>query len=246
MGPMISVKNLSVSYTKNYQSLKVVQDVSFQVQPGECYGIVGESGSGKSTLLSALSGLSSDWKGSIIIDDISFEGPSKILLPRTQQMVFQDPYGTLHPRHTIDQILSEPLEINNIKNAPQKIKKVLDQVAFPYAFRFRYPHQLSGGERQRIAIARALMLAPKILYLDEPTSALDASIQAEILNLFSQMQQEYNLTYILVSHNMALIAHMCSKVSVMYQGKFVETLTRDALRTKNVQHPYTQKLIQFA
>ena len=158
-------------------------------------------------------------------------------------MVFQDPYGSLHPRHTIGDILEEPLQIHGIGERDRRINTLLDRVGLNRAFRDRYPHQLSGGQRQRVAIARALILEPQVLLLDEPTSALDVSVQAEILNLLAELQKESNLTYLMVTHDLGVIAHLCQKVAVMQYGKILEMLTVDALVNGEAQTPYTQMLV---
>jgi len=158
-------------------------------------------------------------------------------------MVFQDPYGSLHPRHTIGDILEEPLQIHRIRDRDRRINALLDKVGLNRAFRERYPHQLSGGQRQRVAIARALILEPRVLLLDEPTSALDVSVQAEILNLLAELQQEAKLTYLMVTHDLGVIAHLCQKVAVMQYGKILETLTVDALVNGEAQTAYTQMLV---
>ncbi|STW37186.1 dipeptide transport ATP-binding protein DppD [Klebsiella pneumoniae] len=158
-------------------------------------------------------------------------------------MVFQDPYGSLHPRHTIGDILEEPLQIHRINDRDRRINVLLDKVGLNRAFRERYPHQLSGGQRQRVAIARALILEPQVLLLDEPTSALDVSVQAEILNLLAELQREAKLTYLMVTHDLGVIAHLCQKVAVMQYGKILETLTVDALVSGQAQMAYTQMLV---
>jgi peptide/nickel transport system ATP-binding protein len=158
------------------------------------------------------------------------------------QMVFQDPYGSLHPRQTVDRALSEPLLVHGMGDIDRRITRALDEVALPASARFRYPHQLSGGQRQRVAIARALMSEPDILLLDEPTSALDVSVQAEVLNLLADLRAARTLTYIMVSHNLAVIAHVCSHVGVMQGGELVETVTTEALRKGDVTHPHTREL----
>ena len=147
-------------------------------------------------------------------------------------MVFQDPYGSLHPRHTVDRVLSEPLAIHGFTDREARIERALADVGLGGGFRFRYPHQLSGGQRQRVAVARALILEPRILLLDEPTSALDASIQAEVLNLLERLRAERGLTYVLVSHDLAVVVHMCNRLIVMQHGAEVEELTRDALSAR--------------
>lgn len=158
-------------------------------------------------------------------------------------MVFQDPYGSLHPRHTIGDILEEPLQIHRINDRDRRINALLDKVGLNRAFRERYPHQLSGGQRQRVAIARALILEPQVLLLDEPTSALDVSVQAEILNLLAELQREAKLTYLMVTHDLGVIAHLCQKVAVMQYGKILETLTVDALVSGQAQTAYMQMLV---
>jgi peptide/nickel transport system ATP-binding protein len=157
-------------------------------------------------------------------------------------MVFQDPYGSLNPTHTVDRILGEPLAIHRIGNAEARIARALEEVGLGRGFRFRYPHQLSGGQRQRVAIARALVIEPRILLLDEPTSALDLSVQAEILNLLARVRRDHGLTLLMVSHDLAVIAHMCQRLAVMLRGAIVETMSADQLRRGEAQHPYTKEL----
>lgn len=158
-------------------------------------------------------------------------------------MVFQDPYASLHPRHTVDKVLSEPLAIHGFDDAEARIERALNDVGLGKGFRFRFPHQLSGGQRQRVAIARALILEPRILLLDEPTSALDASIQAEVLNLLDALRAERGLTYLLVSHDLAVVAHMCERLLVMQHGEVVEELSREALQNRAAQAEYTKDLL---
>ena len=165
---------------------------------------------------------------------------------RRVQMVFQDPYGSLHPRQTVDRLLSEPLLVHGMADIERRILRGLNEVALPSSMRFRYPHQLSGGQRQRVAIARALMSEPEVLLLDEPTSALDVSVQAEVLNLLSDLQQARDLTYILVSHNLAVVAHLCGRVGVMQGGELVELLSSDDLRAGRTHHPHTAALRELS
>ena len=235
---MIDVENLRIRFGDR----EVVKGVSFSVKKGDSFGIVGESGSGKSTILRAMAGLNENWEGRI-----AFAGePAALKRPpgffRRVQMVFQDPYGSLHPRQTIDRILSELPLVHGMDNIDKRIVQALSDVALPQAARFRFPHQLSGGQRQRVAIARALIADPQVLLLDEPTSALDVSVQAEILNLLSDLREARNLTYILVSHNLAVIAHLCGQVGVMLNGKMVEQLSAQDLRTGKTNHAHTTEL----
>jgi peptide/nickel transport system ATP-binding protein len=157
-------------------------------------------------------------------------------------MVFQDPYASLHPRHTIDRTLSEPLAIHGVGGSDARVVGALEDVGLPATFRFRYPHQLSGGQRQRVAIARALMLEPQILLLDEPTSALDASVQAEVLNLLNRLRAEHGLTFLMVSHDLAVIDHMCDRLMVMQHGRTVEEMTRDDLANARMTSAYARSL----
>ena len=236
---LIEIENLSVVFSGG---VRAVEGVSLSVGARESYGLVGESGSGKSTILRAICGLAPVSSGSIRIGgevlrrDRSFAA--------RVQMVFQDPYASLHPRHTLDRTLSEPLAIHGLGDADRRVVQALDQVGLPPSFRFRYPHQLSGGQRQRVAIARALMLDPEILLLDEPTSALDASVQAEVLNLLSRLRAERGLTFLMVSHDLAVIDHMCDRVLVMQHGRAVEELTRDALAGAQMKTAYARSLFE--
>lgn len=238
MADMIAVDGLSVRFGRT----EAVRSVSFAVARGECFGLVGESGSGKSTVLRALSGLNPDWTGRMTIDGVALTPRRSRDFFRRVQMVFQDPYGSLHPRQTVDRILSEPLLVHGIGEVDRRLARALDEVALPATTRFRYPHQLSGGQRQRVAIARALMPEPSVVLLDEPTSALDVSVQAEVLNLLSDLRVARGLTYVLVSHNLAVVAHLCSRIGVMQGGELVEILSADALRAGRTAHPHTAEL----
>jgi peptide/nickel transport system ATP-binding protein len=235
---MIEIDRLSVRYS----AALAADDVSFAVARGESFGIVGESGSGKSTVLRALAGLNRDWQGGMRVAGEALGPKRDRAFFRRVQMVFQDPYGSLHPRQTIDRALSEPLLIHGIGDIQARILSALAEVALPPGVRFRYPHQLSGGQRQRVAIARALMAGPEVLLLDEPTSALDVSVQAEVLNLLSDLQQKRGLTFVLVSHNLAVVAHLCARIGVMQAGKMVELLSADDLRAGRTKHPHTEAL----
>lgn len=240
---MIDVEGLGVSFGHGAAKVDAVRDVSFQVVRGSSYGLVGESGSGKSTVLKAMCGLYPLQEGTLTIDGRACIGRRKLDSYRQVQMVFQDPYGALHPRHTVDRILREPITIHKLGSVEKRIRDMLFDVGLGPDFRFRYSHQLSGGQRQRVAIARALILQPKILLLDEPTSALDVSVQAEMLNLLTRLREKYDLTSILVSHDLAVVAHMCDQLGVMVNGRMVETLSDASLLNGQATHPYTRQLI---
>jgi peptide/nickel transport system ATP-binding protein len=241
---MISVTNLQVDFGYGQHVVRAVRGIDFRVAAGEAFGLVGESGSGKSTVLRALCGLLTHWSGEIVIAGQPQAPRRTRAFYKTAQMVFQDPYASLHPRQTVDRALAEPLAIHGIGGVDRRIERTLVDVGLDASFRYRYPHQLSGGQRQRVAIARALILEPRLLLLDEPTSALDVSVQAEILNLLARLRREHGLTYILVSHNLAVVAHMCDRLAVMQNGRIVEELSIDDLRAAAPSHPYTQQLLQ--
>ena len=241
--PILSVRGLSVVFGSGAEAVEAVRQLDFHVAEGEWYGLVGESGSGKSTVLRAVSGLLLQWSGAIEVAGQSQAPRRSRAFHKLVQMVFQDPYASLHPRHTVDRALSEPLAIHRMGSADRRIERVLVDVGLDSSFRYRFPHQLSGGQRQRVAIARALILEPRILLLDEPTSALDVSVQAEILNLLRRLRREHGLTAVLVSHNLAVVAHMCERLGVMQNGEMVEELTVEQLRAAAPQHPYTRELL---
>lgn len=228
-----------------YDGFTAVDGASFAVQPGESFGIVGESGSGKSTVLRAICGLAPRAGGQVRLLGSTAQ-PGSTAFRRQVQMVFQDPYGSLHPRQTVDRMLAEPLAIHGMGDAERRIVEVLDAVGLGTGFRFRYPHQLSGGQRQRVAIARALILQPQVLLLDEPTSALDASVQAEVLNLLEALRQQRQLSFVMVSHDLGVVTHLCSRLMVMQRGVVVEQLGSDDLAAHRVQHGYTRTLMAAA
>ena len=240
---MIEVSNLNVVFRNGGSAMHAVRGVSLDIPEGETFGIVGESGSGKSTILRAIAGLVPSTSECMTINGHA-AGPKRNREERRfMQFVFQDPYGSLHPRQTVDATLREPLVIHKIADKEAKIQKALSDVGLAAQHRFRYPHQLSGGQRQRVAIARALILNPPILLLDEPTSALDVSIQAEILNLLARLRKTYSLTSILVSHDLAVVAHLCSRIAVMQFGRLVEVISAADLSSGNVREAYTRQLI---
>lgn len=235
----VSVKNMGIEFGPT----RILDGVSFDVAPGECFGLVGESGSGKSTVLRCLSMLLTVWTGDARIGGKSVREMATPERCRTLQMVFQDPYGSLHPRHSVRTTLSEPLIVNGLGERQERMERALIDVGLPVDFLDRYPHQLSGGQRQRVAIARSLILEPDVLLLDEPTSALDVSVQAEILNLLARLREERGFTYIMVSHDLAVVDHMCEHFAVMQAGRIVEVLPREAIPGNGASDPYARELI---
>ena len=228
--------------------VKAVDDISFEVFKGETLGLIGESGCGKSTTGRTILQLYRPTSGEVIFEgtnlaELKEDAIRKIR--RRAQMIFQDPYSSLNPRTTVYDIISEPLKIHNIatgKECLERVKDLLDKVGLNSKFADRYPHEFSGGQRQRIAIARALALNPEFIVCDEPISALDVSIQAQIINLLEQLQDELGLTYVFIAHDMSMVRHISSRVAVMYLGKIVELTDRDQLY-KNPSHPYTKALL---
>jgi len=235
----IELNNLDISYGDT----QVVFDVNLSIPTGESFALVGESGSGKSTILRAIAGLAPNWTGAISVLGQPRTHHVDRAVSRQVQMVFQDPYGSLHPRKTIDAALSEPLAIHGIGNRGERVEAVLKSVGLDQRFRFRFPHQLSGGQRQRVAIARALMLEPKVLLLDEPTSALDVSVQAEILNLLKRLRREQNLTYLMVTHNLPVVSFLCDRLAVMRHGRVVEIADVSQLKSGQLNEPYSRELM---
>jgi ABC-type dipeptide/oligopeptide/nickel transport system ATPase subunit len=238
----ISIDRLDVSYGHT----RITHGISFDVAEGESFALVGESGSGKTTVLKAISGMAPQWNGAISV----FGKPRSHGIDRgfalQCQMVFQDPYASLHPRKTIDATLSEPLDIHGFDEHGRRVEAAMDAVGLDRRFRFRFPHQLSGGQRQRVAIARALMLEPRILLLDEPTSALDVSVQAEILNLLKRLRRERKLTFVLVTHNLPVVSFLCDRLAVMRQGRIVELAGIQQLRSGALSDPYSRQLLELS
>ncbi|MBY5761128.1 ABC transporter ATP-binding protein [Rhizobium leguminosarum] len=241
---MINVRDLDVVFASGKSSNHVVRGTSFQVGQGETLGIVGESGCGKSTVLRCLAGMEAGWTGHIELGGNPIGKKRSREELKFAQMVFQDPYGSLHPRHRIGTALAEPLRAMAHSDIWSKVERALIQVGLPASFANRFPHELSGGQRQRVAIARALILSPPILLLDEPTSALDVSVQAEILNLLADQREEKGLTYLLVSHDLAVIAHMCDRVLIMKNGCFVDELTKADLQAGTTHDAYARELFE--
>lgn len=240
----INIEHLDVWFSEGRDRVDAVKDATVSIAQGSSFGLVGESGSGKSTILRALTGLVPTWRGTMEVAGEQLGKQRTASFYKKVQMVFQDPYASLHPRHSVDQVLGETLGLHGFSNIEARISKLLDDVGLGPAFRFRYPHQLSGGQRQRVAIARALAPAPEILLLDEPTSALDVSVQAEILNLLSDLRAERGLTYMMVSHDLAVVSHMCEQIAVMQNGEIVEVMSVEEMRAMKPAHAYTQQLLE--
>lgn len=235
-------------FAKVTGNVKAVDNVSFDVYEGETLGIVGESGCGKSTTGRVLMRLTEPTEGRIQFDGTELtelSGEDMRKMRRDIQMVFQDPYASLNPRHTIEKILEEPLIVHGIgneKERKEKVMKYLKIVGLSEYHAKRYPHQFSGGQRQRVGIARALMTNPKLIIADEPVSALDVSIQAQVLNLMKELQEDMGLTYIFIAHDLGVVRHISDRVGVMYLGRMVELAKSESLYEKPL-HPYTQALL---
>jgi peptide/nickel transport system ATP-binding protein len=230
--------------------LKAVDGVTFDIRKGETFALVGESGSGKTTVARMVVGLLPPSSGNVLIDGISMTDPrqaqARRKLRRRIQMIFQDPYASLNPRFRVDAIISEPIRafdlIEGERDIQARVGELLSLVGLHPDDRLKFPHEFSGGQRQRIAIARALASDAEFIVCDEPTSALDVSVQAQILNLMRDLQDKFGLTYMFISHNLAVVRHMASRVGVMYLGRIVEIATRDDLYGEPL-HPYTRILL---
>ena len=254
--PLLEVRNLKVwfpirtgIFRRHTDDVKAVDDVSFTIEPGTTVGLVGESGSGKTTIVRALLKLIPATAGEVI-----YEGNSILPLSegefrsyrRRMQMIFQDPFGSLNPRLSIFQIIGEALEIHfpamNRDERRSRVADLLRKVGLKPEMMERYPHEFSGGQRQRIGIARALAVEPKFIVCDEPVSALDVSVQAQIVNLLQDLQEQLGLTYLFIAHDLAVVEHISDHVLVMYHGKIVESAPADQIY-ENPQHEYTRKLL---
>lgn len=258
-GPILSVKNLHLRFLtqgaflkKNRQYIHAVNNVSFDVYEGETFGVVGESGSGKSTVARAVTGLYPPDSGEIIFEgrlltDIKSER-ERLPIRRQMQMVFQNPYSSLNPRMKVKDIIAEPIRFHHLAESEAQTRQIvddlLDHVGLTAASGHKYPHEFSGGQRQRISIARSLATRPRLLFCDEPTSALDVSVQAQILNLLKDLQDELNLTMVFISHDLPVIRQMCDRIGVMKQGKLVEVTETEQLFTR-AKHEYTRELISL-
>ena len=228
--------------------VKAVDDVNFSIYSGETLALVGESGCGKSTMGRSLLRLIEPTEGTVLFegkDVLKLSGEELKKTRRDMQIVFQDPYASLHPRMTVREIISEPLYIHNIGTKAEREKRVeflMDKVGLSQKVKNRFPHEFSGGQRQRIGIAKALALNPKLVICDEPVSALDVSVQAQVINLFKDLQKEFSLTYLFISHDLSVINHISDRVGVMYLGKLVEIAETSELFDRPA-HPYTQALL---
>ncbi|MFO7983082.1 MAG: dipeptide ABC transporter ATP-binding protein [Desulfuromonadales bacterium] len=255
MSTLLSVRNLVKSFSvssgllgKKHQTLKAVDGISLELETGETLGVVGESGCGKSTTGKLITGLLPCDEGEILLEDDNITNlPAKRMRPlrRKIQMIFQDPYSSLNPRLRIGDIVSEPLKIHNLgsnEEIREEVMALLEKVGLNPSHYHRYPHEFSGGQRQRIGIARALALKPELIIADEPVSALDLSIQAQIINLLQDLQQEFNLTYLVIAHDLSVIEHMCDRVAVMYLGRIVEMASARQIYEKP-RHPYGEALL---
>lgn len=237
-----------IVFQRQVGAVRAVDDVSFDVYRGETLGLVGESGCGKSTTGRTILQLYRPTAGSVQFEGkelTTMKGEELRAMRREMQIIFQDPFASLNPRMTVGNIVSEPLRIHNImrgKELREYVESLLEKVGLNPFYINRYPHEFSGGQRQRIGIARALALNPKFIVCDEPISALDVSIQAQVVNLLEDLQQELGLTYLFIAHDLSMVRHICDRVAVMYLGKIVELAETDELYD-NPLHPYTQALL---
>ncbi|WP_106496712.1 ABC transporter ATP-binding protein [Lentibacillus sp. Marseille-P4043] len=255
MSTLLEVNNLKKHFplkgqklfSKDKPVLKAVDGVSLSIQSGETLGLVGESGCGKSTAGRTILKLLEPTEGEILFkgeDITSFRGEELRKLRKDMQIIFQDPYASLNPRKTIEQTITEPMKIFNVpkEERSKRLSRLLDVVGLSSYHKNRYPHEFSGGQRQRIGIARSLALDPELVICDEPVSALDVSIQAQVINLMEDLQEEFNLTYIFIAHDLSVVHHISDRVAVMYLGELVETGEVQELY-QNPKHPYTQALL---
>jgi ABC-type oligopeptide transport system ATPase subunit len=248
-GPILSATGLTKVFVSGGKEFRAVDDVSLSVNAGDVLGIVGESGSGKSTVARLVMRLIEPTAGRIMFEgeDLTAKSGEELRrMRRHMQIVFQNPHSSLDPRHTIHSALAEPFLIQTKLRGielERRLDALLDIVSLPKAFKYRYPHELSGGQKQRICIARAVALEPRLLVLDEPTSALDVSVQAQIITFLQELRQRLNLTYLFISHNLAVVRHICDHVIVMNRGKVLEHGTTESVFA-HPQNEYTRQLIE--
>jgi peptide/nickel transport system ATP-binding protein len=250
-GPIISLRDVRQDYVlrrgiRGKRSFPAVDGISLDLRKGEVLGIVGESGSGKTTLGRLMIGLNSPTTGQVLLDGMDIHAQPAKDIARRVQFVFQDPYSSLNPRRSIRQILEQPLRVHGIGDRAARAAATIEMMhAVGMAERYlsTYPDQLSGGQRQRIVIARALILKPHVIICDEPTSALDISVQAQILNLLMDLKDAFGLTYVIISHNLAVVEHIATRVAVMYAGRIVECDCNDRIFAAP-RHPYTRMLLR--
>ena len=255
MSVLLEVRNLCKSFrvggglfARGGARVRAVEDVSFTIDRGRTLGLVGESGCGKSTLGRAVLRLHEPSSGTVLLDgeDITALAPGELLRRRADmQIIFQDPYASLSPRRTVGQTLLEPLEVHGVgdkHSRSRRVDELLDIVGLRSNVRDRYPHEFSGGQRQRIGIARALALQPRLIVADEPVSALDVSVQSQVLNLIADLQNEFGIAFLFISHDLAVVQHVSHDIGVMYAGRLVEVAPAEALYAEP-RHPYTEALI---
>lgn len=253
--PLIEVKNLTKVFAdaespfggRSRREVRALDDVSLQIYPGETLGLVGESGSGKSTLGRVILRLIKPTSGTVLFEGKDLLSASRAEMRRLRrdlQIIFQDPFASLDPRYRVEDVLAEPLIIHSesTANLRSRVSELLSVVGLDESARYRYPHEFSGGQRQRIGIARALALRPKFIVCDEPVSALDVSVGAQIVNLLQQLQRDFGLTYLFISHAMPVVRYLSNRIAVMSRGKLVEIGDTEQITTNPV-HPYTRTLL---
>jgi oligopeptide/dipeptide ABC transporter ATP-binding protein len=248
--PIVTIENLRIRFPTQdkRETVKAVDGVSFSVEPGETFGVIGESGSGKSTLGRAIVCLLKPSDGRVLhgeTDPYTLSSAELRQRRRAFQIIFQDPNAALNPRMKIIDSIREPLDIVGVTGKTERerrAREMLDRVGLPADFGARYPHELSGGQKQRVNIARVLTVRPRLIVCDEVVAALDVSIRADILNLFADLQKEFGLTYVFITHDLGVVSHVSSRIAVMYLGKFMELGPAEAL-ARNPLHPYTEALM---